>query len=78
MFSIKGGLFYLFEKTKLSINPNDPPPKINAPVLVNSKIINTVMSSVQELETGSGFINRKYSVPLYNSLHEMGHIQGLT
>ena len=36
------------------------------------------MSSVQESETGSGFINGKYSVPLCNALHEMGHIQGPT
>ena len=36
------------------------------------------MSSVQESETGSGFINGKYAVPLRNALHEMGHIQGPT
>ena len=36
------------------------------------------MSSVQESETGSGFINGKDSMNLFNSLHEMGHIQGLT
>ena len=36
------------------------------------------MSSVQESETCSGFINGKYAVPLLNSLHEMGHIQGPT
>ena len=36
------------------------------------------MSSVQEYETGSGFINGKYYVPLHNALHEMGHIQGPT
>ena len=36
------------------------------------------MSSVQESETGSGFINVKDDVPLRNALHEMGHIQGPT
>ena len=36
------------------------------------------MSSVQESETGSGFINGKYAVPLRNALHEMGHTQGPT
>ena len=36
------------------------------------------MSSVQESETGSGFINGKDDMPLLNSLHEMGHIQGPT
>ena len=68
--------FCILEKPKLPINPNYPPPKLNAPVLFNRKIIDTVMSSVQESETGSGFINSKYSVPLCNDLHEMGHIQG--
>ena len=36
------------------------------------------MSSVQESKTGSGFINGKEDVPLYNYLHEMGNIQGPT
>ena len=36
------------------------------------------MSSVQESETGSGFINGKDYVTLRNSFHGMGHIQGLT
>ena len=70
--------FYLSDKPKLLIKPNDLRPKLNAPVLVNRKTINTVMSSVQESETGSGFINSKYTVALRNVLHEMGHIQGPT
>ena len=36
------------------------------------------MSSVQESETGSCFINGKYAVPLRNALYEMGNIQGPT
>ena len=36
------------------------------------------MYYVQEYETGSGFINGKDAVPLRNSLHEIGHIQGPT
>ena len=67
--SRNGGFFYLLEKPKLPINPNDPPPKLNAPVLVKSKIINTVMSYVRESETGSGFINGRYYVPLRNAIH---------
>ena len=73
-----GGFFYFLEKYKLPINPNGPPPKLTAKVLVNSKIIDTVMSSVKESETGSGFINGKDYVPLCNALHEMVHIQGPT
>ena len=76
--SRNGGFFYLSNKPKLTMKPNGPPPKLNAPVLVNSKIIDTVMYSVQESETVSGFINGKYAVPLRNALHEMGHIQGPT
>ena len=34
------------------------------------------MSSIQESETGSGFINSKYYVTLCNDLHGMDHIQG--
>ena len=76
--SHNNGYFYLYEKSKLLIKPNDTPPKLNAKVPVNSKIFNTVMSSVQESETCSGFIKGKDAVPLHNSLHEMGHIQGPT
>ena len=76
--SRNGSFFYLSEKLKLPIKPNDPPPKLNAPVLVNSKIIDTVMPSVQESETGSGFISGKDDMTLRNTLHEMGHIQGPT
>ena len=68
--SCNSGFYHLSDKTKPPIKPNDPPPKLNAPVLVNSKIIGTVMSSIQEYETVSGFINGKYSVPLFNDLHK--------
>ena len=73
--SRKGGFFYLSNKPKPPIKSNDPPPKLNAPVNVNRKTIETVMYSVQEYETGSGFINGKHSVPLCNTLHERVHIQ---
>ena len=36
------------------------------------------MSSVQESETGSGFINAKDDIPMHTTLHEMGHPQGPT
>ena len=63
------GLFYLSDKPKPPIKPKDHPQKLNAPFLVNRKIINKVMSSVKEYETGSGFINRKNAVPLRNALN---------
>ena len=67
--SCNGGFFYLSDKPKLLIKPNYPPPKLNEPVPVNIKIVDTVISSVQEYETGSGFINGKDTVPLRNALH---------
>jgi len=69
--SRNGGFFYLSNKPKLPIKPNDPPPPLNAPVLVNSKILDAVMSSIQESD--SGFINAKDAVPMRITLEEMGH-----
>jgi len=76
--SRNAGYFYLSDKPKLPIKPDDPPPPLNAPVLVNSKIIDAVMSSVQESETASGFINAKDAAPMRTTLAEMGHKQGPT
>ena len=76
--SRNGGFFHLSYIPELPIEPNDPPPPLNAPVLVNSKILDAVMSSVQESETGSGFINVKDAVPMRTTLEEMGHKQGPT
>jgi hypothetical protein len=76
--SRNGGFFYLSDKPKLPIKPGDPAPPLNAPILVNSKIIDAVMSSVQESETGSGFINAKDAIPMRTTLIEMGHSQGPT
>jgi hypothetical protein len=76
--SRNGGFFFLSDKPKLPIKPTDPAPPLNAPILVNSKVIDAVMSSVQESETGSGFINAKDAVPMRTTLHEMGHPQGPT
>ena len=39
--------FYLSDKPKLPIKPNDPPQKLNEPVLVNIKIADNFMYSVQ-------------------------------
>jgi hypothetical protein len=76
--SRNGNFFFLSDKPKLPIKPEDPAPPLNAPILVNSKVIDAVMSSVQESETGSGFINAKDAVPMRTTLQEMGHPQGPT
>ena len=59
-----GGFFYLSDKPNLPILPDNPPPKLNAPILATSKVIPGVMSSVQEAETGMGFLNAKDAIPL--------------
>ena len=76
--SRNGGFFFLSDKPNLPIKPEDPAPPLNGPVLVNAKVIDAVMSSVQESETGSGFINAKDALPMRNTLQEMGHPQGPT
>jgi hypothetical protein len=73
-----GGYFFLSSKPNFPIGPNDTPPPLNAPIQVNSKVIPNVMSSAQESETGTGYINAKDAVPLRTALEEMGHKQGPT
>ena len=73
-----GGYFFLSDKPTLPILPTDVPPKTNAPVHVQSKVLDAVVSSAQESETGSGFVNAKIAVPLKTALTEMGHPQGPT
>ena len=46
------GYFFLSNKPNLPIHPNDPPPPTNGPIDVNCKVIDAVMSSAQESETG--------------------------
>jgi hypothetical protein len=57
--SCNEGFFYLSDKPKRPIKPEDPAPLLNAPILVNAKVIDPVMFSVQESQTGWGFINEK-------------------
>ena len=73
-----GGFYFLSSKTNLPINSDDPAPPINDPIATNSSIIDTVMSSAQEAETGAGFFNAQQLVPLRLALEELGHKQGLT
>ena len=55
--SLGGGYFYSADRPKLPIFPDDPPPKLNAPILATRRVIPGVMSSVQEAETGMGLLN---------------------
>ena len=73
-----GGFYYLSDKPSLPILSNDPPPPLNGAIAVKSKIIDAVMSSAQEAETGAGFYNAKELLPLRQTLEELGHPQGPT
>ena len=73
-----GGFYYLSSKPNLPIHANDPPPPLNGAIAVKSKIIDAVMSSVQEAETWAGFYNAKKLLPLRQALEELGHPQGPT
>ncbi len=59
-----GGFIFLSDKPKLPIRADDPAPPLNAPIDVLSKIIDAVMSSSQESETGAGCLNAKNIVPI--------------
>lgn len=71
-----GGFFYLSDKPKLPVKPNDKEPPTNGPVNVLCKIIDAVMSSAQESEIGGGYLNAKEAIPMIQALKEMGHPQG--
>ena len=73
-----GGFYYLSARPSLPITSNDNPPPLNGPIMANSKIIDAVMSSAQEAETGAGFFNAKEILPLRTALEELGHPQGPT
>ena len=73
-----GGVYFLSDKPSLPILPTDPPPPLNGAIAVKSKIIDAVMSSAQEAETGAGFYNAKELLPLRQTLEELGHPQGPT
>jgi hypothetical protein len=73
-----GGFHYLSDKPNLPINANDAEPTPNAPINILCKIIDAVMSSAQEAETGAGFLNGKELVPMRTTLEELGHKQGPT
>ena len=73
-----GGYYYLSSKPNLPILANDPAPPLNAPIAVKSKIIDAVMSSASEAETGAGFYNAKELLSLRQALEDLGHPQGPT
>ena len=73
-----GGFFYLSKKPNLPIDPSQPAPPDNGPILILCKILDTIMSSAQEAETGAAFVNTRKAIPMRQTLEELGHNQGPT
>ena len=73
-----GGHAFLSSKPSFPIHNDSKPPPTNAAILVVCKIIDAVMSSAQESETGAGFITARELAPIRETLKEMGHPQGPT
>ena len=73
-----GGYHFFSDKPLLPLRPDSPAPMHNHPVLVVCKMIERVMSSTQEAETGGGYINARELIPLRQTAIEMGHPQGPT
>jgi hypothetical protein len=71
-----GGYFFLSNIPKtVPPLPDDPPAKPNGPILVNSSIIKSVVSSAAEAELAALFYNAKDGCSLRTTLADMGHPQ---
>ncbi len=79
-----GGLFFLSTKPKtyaaslLPPTPDSKPPPLNGAIHVHCSIMDTVLSSATEAETGALFYNAKDASPFRTALDEMGHPQTAT
>ena len=76
-----GGYFFLSEAladpTKAP-SPESPPPPFNGPILINSAIMKSVLSSAAEAELGALFFNAKDGAMLRTILEDLGHPQAAT
>jgi len=74
-----GGYFFMSNPLLRSPpHPDDPSPMFNGPVLVNSSIIQPVLSSAAEAELGALFHNAKDGCMLRTTMEDMGHPQPAT
>ena len=73
-----GGVSFLSSKPSFCIHNDSKPPPTNAAILIVYKVIDAVMSSAQEPETGAWYITTRELAPVRETLKEMGHPQGLT
>jgi hypothetical protein len=71
-----GGYFFLSDNVGYTApTPDSQPPPFNAPVLVNSAIIQAILSSAAEAELGTLFYNAKDGCMLRNTLLDLGQPQ---
>ena len=73
-----GSIAYLSSRPTFPIAPDSVAPPSNATIDIVCKVINAVISSAQETETGAGFLTAKDLVPIRTTLKELGHSQGST
>jgi hypothetical protein len=79
-----GGLFFLSDKPKsyaaslLPPTPDSIPPPLNGAIHIHCSIMDSVLSSATEAETGALFYNAKDAAPFRIALDEMGHPQTAT
>ena len=73
-----GGVYYLSSRPTYPITADQPAPPLNGAKATKSKILEHVMSSASEAETGAGYYNAKQLLPLRQTLIELGYPQEAT
>jgi hypothetical protein len=74
-----GGYLFLTDQMVNTVpQPDDIAPPFNAPILVNSSIISSVLASAGEAELAALFYNAKDGAMIRTTLEELGHPQPTT
>ena len=73
-----GGFYYLSAKPQYPITASQPAPPANGAIATKCKILDHMISSASEAETGAGYYNAKQLLPLRQTLIELGHPQEAT
>jgi hypothetical protein len=60
----------------LANSPSNPAKcKLNGPIHITTKILRNVMRSAAEAEIGASYVNGQETIPIRNTLKELGHPQ---
>ena len=73
-----GGVVFVDNSSKFTILPDNRPPDPNHAAIVVCKILDAVMSSAQEAETGAVFMTIRVLVSACITLTKLGLLQGPT